>query len=169
MACVQNVKTNKKNSPLRNAMVSYSESLVYAFDYYHSTRMECLFLWLSGDISFFRITRDLVSLSCLHIYVLYNDTFIYYLLHLYLYIYMYICERLRQIHHHSIYIYMFQPAKVEATLAWNTDVGNGTRAGRSTEPTMRSTWFDFAVQQEPECTTSASFGAMTARAPWHEI
>ena len=86
-----------------------------------------------------------------------------------IYIYMYICERLRQIHHHSIYIYMFQPAKVEATLAWNTDVGNGTRAGRSTEPTMRSTWFDFAAQQEPECTTSASFGAMTARAPWHEI
>ena len=160
-------ENQQKNSPLQNAMVSYSESLVYAFDYYHSTRMECLFLWLSGDISFFRITRDLVSLSCLHIYVLYNDTFIYYLLHLYLYI----CERLRQIHHHSIniYIYMFQPAKVEATLAWNTDVGNGTRAGRSTEPTMRSTWFDFAAQQEPECTTSASFGAMTARAPWHEI
>ena len=99
-------ENQQKNSPLQNAMVSYSESLVYAFDYYHSTRMECLFLWLSGDISFFRITRDLVSLSCLHIYVLYNDTFIYYLLHLYLYIYVYMWKTKTNTSSLNIYLYV---------------------------------------------------------------
>ena len=80
-------ENQQKNSPLQNAMVSYSESLVYAFDYYHSTRMECLFLWLSGDISFFRITRDLVSLSCCYIMTLLYTT---YYICIYIYIYVYV-------------------------------------------------------------------------------